>query len=348
MNRRLILLVAAAVIVLGGGVYYFALRKPAAIVLTGVVTTDSVRVSAMIQGRIGELDVKPGDTVKKGQLLARIQPQEAKADVAYYQHSQQASASAVKEADADLKLLEKQTRDQIRQAKANVAMTHAQVRQALADLENARLQFKREQGMRARQLDSQQALDIARTNYQSAKAHADSLKQQVQAAQAALGLAKANLEQIGVRKAALASANQQLAAAGAQTKKARVRLAYTEVRAPRAGIVDVRVALQGEIVNPGDTIVTLVDPNDLWVRADVEESYIDRIHLGDKLRVRLASGRERECKVFFRGVDADYATQRDVSRTKRDIKTFEIRLRCDNSDRSLALGMTVYVMLPLT
>jgi HlyD family secretion protein len=44
-------------------------------------------------------------------------------------------------------------------------------------------------------------------------------------------------------------------------------------------------------------------------------------------------------------VDADYATQRDVSRTKRDIKTFEIRLRCDNRDRKLAVGMTAYVNL---
>ena len=77
------------------------------------------------------------------------------------------------------------------------------------------------------------------------------------------------------------------------------------------------------------------------------ESYIDRIHLGDSLTVRLPSGATREGNVFFRGVDADYATQRDVSRTKRDIKTFEIRLRCDNSDRSLALGMTAYVTLPL-
>ena len=50
---------------------------------------------------------------------------------------------------------------------------------------------------------------------------------------------------------------------------------------------------------------------------------------------------------FYRGVDADYATQRDVSRTKRDIKTFEIRLRCDNEDRSLAVGMTAYVLLTL-
>ena len=45
-------------------------------------------------------------------------------------------------------------------------------------------------------------------------------------------------------------------------------------------------------------------------------------------------------------MDADFATQRDVSRTKRDIKTFEIRLRCDNKDRALAVGMTAYVILP--
>jgi len=89
-----------------------------------------------------------------------------------------------------------------------------------------------------------------------------------------------------------------------------------------------------------------VNPDDLWVRADVEESYIDRVKVGDKLRVRLPSGEEREGTLFFRGVDASFATQRDVSRTKRDIKTFEIRLRLDNTDRRLAVGMTAYVLLP--
>jgi len=48
-----------------------------------------------------------------------------------------------------------------------------------------------------------------------------------------------------------------------------------------------------------------------------------------------------------RGVDAAFATQRDVSRTKRDIRTFEVRLRVDNRDRALALGMTAYVSLPV-
>ena len=89
-----------------------------------------------------------------------------------------------------------------------------------------------------------------------------------------------------------------------------------------------------------------INPDDLWVRIDVEETYIDRVRVGDTLTVRLPSGDERQGTVFYRGVDAGYATQRDVSRTKRDIKTFELRLRVDNADRRLAVGMTAYVVLP--
>jgi HlyD family secretion protein len=80
---------------------------------------------------------------------------------------------------------------------------------------------------------------------------------------------------------------------------------------------------------------------------DVEESYIDRVRIGDKMTVRLPSDVERDGTVIFRGLDASFATQRDVSRTKRDIKTFEVRLKMDNSDRRLAVGMTAYVLLPL-
>jgi multidrug resistance efflux pump len=165
------------------------------------------------------------------------------------------------------------------------------------------------------------------------------------AAEAAVALAKSTSGQIAARRAALAASKDQHAAASAQTQRARVQLDYTQIHAPSGGIVDVRAALQGEVVNPGQGIVTLIDPSQLWVRADVEESYIDSFKLGDKLPVRLPSGAERTGTVYFRGIDADYATQRDVSRTKRDIKTFEIRLRCNNDDRALAVGMTAYVTL---
>jgi HlyD family secretion protein len=346
MNRRRIVLLAVVAVLAGAGAYYLTARQPPSIVLTGIVATDDVRVGAMIQGRLEELMVDSGDTVDKGQLLARIQPQEPQADVEFYKNSEQASAAAVDEARAQLKLLETQTREQIRQASANLASARAQAEQADADLENAQLKFDRARDLRRQAANSEQDLDEARTARDAAKARADSVHRQVQAAEAALALAEANAEQIAARKAALEATSRQLAAAGAQTQKAEVRLAYTEVRAPISGIVDVRAALAGEVVNPGQTIVSLIDPDDLWIRADVEESYIDAIHVGDKMQIRFPSGQTREGTVFFRGVDAAYATQRDVSRTKRDIKTFEIRLRCDNTDRSLALGMTAYVLLP--
>ena len=138
------------------------------------------------------------------------------------------------------------------------------------------------------------------------------------------------------------------AAAEAQKAKANVRLRYTELFAPIDGIVDVRAVRQGEVVTPGQPVVTLINPDDLWVRCDVEETYIDRVKIGDTIRVRLPSGEERDGTVFYRGADAAFATQRDVSRTKRDIKTFEIRLRVDNRDRRLAVGQTAYVLLPVS
>lgn len=143
------------------------------------------------------------------------------------------------------------------------------------------------------------------------------------------------------------AARKQLDAAQAQKQKAEVQLNYTDVNSPIDGIVDFRAAREGEVVNLGQAIVTLINQDDLWVRADVEETYITSIHLKDKMTVRLPDGTERTGSVFYIGKDADYATQRDVSRTKRDIKTFEVRLRCDNSDRALEVGMTAYVIMPL-
>ncbi|HXD17009.1 MAG TPA: HlyD family efflux transporter periplasmic adaptor subunit, partial [Vicinamibacterales bacterium] len=121
---------------------------------------------------------------------------------------------------------------------------------------------------------------------------------------------------------------------------------YADVTAPIDGVVVVRAARQGEMVATGQPIATLIDPDSLWIRADIEETYIERVRIGDQLTVRLPSGTEMPGTVVYRSVDADFATQRDVSRTKRDIKTFEVRLRVDNSDRRLAVGMTAYVLLP--
>jgi len=335
------------VLIIGVAIYFAIARPPREIVLSGIVTTDEVIVSPQIQGRLQQVLVDRGDSVTNGQLLAVIQPQTQQAEMSFYTSSEESSASQVAQAEADLRFQEAQTSNQVAQAEANLASAQAQTIAAAADLDNARLAFQRQENLNKSGVESQQIYDQTRTANDAAKARLEAADKQAKAAEAAVALAKSNSEQISARHAAFEASRHQLAAAGAQKEKAEVQLSYTQIRSPLDAIVDTRAALPGEVVNPGQAIVTLINQDDLWVRADVEESYIDRIHLRDKLQVKLPSGAMREGEVFFRGVDADYATQRDVSRTKRDIKTFEIRLHCDNRDRSLAVGMTAYVSLPL-
>jgi HlyD family secretion protein len=347
MKRKILVAILIVIVVGGGVVYYKAVTRPRPIILTGIVTTNEVNASSQIQGQLAQVLVKEGDIVKPGQLLAVIEPQELRADESYYLHSQRGTAAQVSEAEAALKFQEAQTRDQIKQAEAALAAAQAQENEANADLDLDRVNYQRTEGLYRQKIVSDQALDQARAAFEAQKAHVESLRKQVDAQRAAVALARANEDQIAVRRSQLLAVQRQFAAAGAQRSKAQVRLDYTEIRSPIPGVISVLAALQGEVVNIGQPIVSIVNPDDLWVRADVPETYIDRVRLGDRMAVRLPSGAERLGTVFYRGVDADYATQRDVSRTKRDIKTFELRLRVDNSDRRLWPGMTAYVTLPL-
>jgi multidrug resistance efflux pump len=339
----LLVLVAAA----AGGWYVYTHSRPTTLVLTGIVTTNDVIVSPQIAGQIGDLLVKEGDTVKRDQVVAVIRPDELQADTAYYRNNVAGMASQVAESEAALRYQEQQTRDQISQAEAALASVEAQVKAASADLESARLTYTRTQDLAQQKVASPQELDQARTGFAAAQAKVDALNKQVEAQRATVAMARSQAEQIAVRRSQVQANTHMQAAAAAQQAKADVRLRYTELRAPIDGIVDVRAARPGEVVNPGQPVVTLINPDDLWVRADVEETYIDRVRLGDTMTIRLPSGDERQGTVIYRGVDAGFATQRDVSRTKRDIKTFEVRLRADNRDRHLAVGMTAYVLLPL-
>jgi HlyD family secretion protein len=346
MKRKIVLAILIVIVIGGGVVYYKAVTRPRPIILTGIITTNEVNASSQIQGQLARVLVKEGDIVKPGQLLAVIEPQELRADESYYLHSQLGTAAQVSEAAAALKFQEAQTRDQIKQAEAALAAAEAQENEAKADLDLDRANYQRTEGLYRQKIVSDQALDQARAAFEAQKAHVESLRKQVDAQRAAVALARANEDQIAVRRSQLLAVQRQFAAAGAQRSKAQVRLDYTDIRSPIPGVISVLAALQGEVVNVGQPIVSIVNPDDLWVRADVPETYIDRVRLDDHMTVRLPSGAERVGTVFYRGVDADYATQRDVSRTKRDIKTFELRLRVDNSDRRLWPGMTAYVILP--
>lgn len=341
------LAVAALVVVLLAAVSYVLLRPPSTLTLTGIVTTNDVIVSPQIPGQLTRLLVTEGDSVAANQLIAVLSPRELRADQAFYSNSANALASQVRAGESDLKFEETQATQQLRQASANLSSALAQAAADSATMVNVKRVRDRYEALMSTGAVSPQQLDSARTAYTVAASRFDASAKQVDAQRAALALARAGEDQVSARRSALQASRQQQAAANAQTAKADVRLSYAEVRAPMAGIVDVRAAREGEFVNAGQPIVTLINPDSLWVRADVEESYIERVRLGDTLTVRLPSGDERTGTVFYRAVDAGFATQRDVSRTKRDIRTFEIRLRVNNKDRRLAVGMTAYVMLPV-
>jgi HlyD family secretion protein len=347
MKRLLRALPLLAVLGLTVGAWWYTSRPPTSLTLTGVVTTDHIVVSPQITGRLTQLMAREGDTVKTGQLLAVLAPDELREERAYYSFSAAGMGSQVQESEAALRLQERQSTDQIAQAEATLASTESQLAATQAELDNSKVVFERTQRMTKEGVDTVQALDAARTAYDVNRSRLAALLKQIDAQKAAAALARAGAEQVAMRRSQVTANKQQQAAAAAQRARADVRLAYTEIHAPIDGIVDVRAALPGEVVNPGQPVVTLINQDDLWVRIDVEETYIDRVRNGDTLTVRLPSGAERKGTVFYRAADAGFATQRDVSRTKRDIKTFEVRLRVDNADRRLAAGMTAYVQLPL-
>jgi HlyD family secretion protein len=107
----------------------------------------------------------------------------------------------------------------------------------------------------------------------------------------------------------------------------------------------VRAARQGEVLNPGQPIVTIIDFSDTWVRAAIPETQADHIGLGDTLRIRLPGGTMTSGKVFFKSAEADFATQRDVSRRKRDIKTIVLKVRLDNPKGAYVPGMTAEILV---
>jgi len=240
-----------------------------------------------------------------------------------------------------------QTDASVRQTEASITAVSAQLEQSRAALWRDQQTYQRTQGLYDAKVASAQDRDLADAAVRTSQAAVKSLEEQVKAQEALRSVAQANRKQLDIQQMDLAGAQAQLQQARAEVEGAVTRLGYTKVYSPLDGIVSVRAARQGEMIAAGSPIVTIIDVDHLWVQTGVEESLVNSIQFDQSLRVRLPSGEEIQGKVFFKGVESEFATQRDVSRTKRDIKTFEIRLRVDNADRRLAVGMTAYVLLPL-
>ena len=337
----------AVIFVVVLAVYYFTTPHGSELPLTGVVDGNEVIVSPQITGRIVKLDVDEGIQVKQGQLIAELDPKELEANLLAAKANVTSLQAQVTAANHNYTWTNDQTGAAIEQAKARVTSSDAQLQQAEAQLALNQSDLKRMQHLYDEKIVSAQDYDHASTAVKMAQANVDALKQAAQAEAAALNVAQANRKQVDVRQSDISATLAQLQQARADEAQVAAQLSYTKIYAPSDGVVSVRVAKQGEVIAQGAPIVVLVDISNLWVRADVEETYIDDVRFGQTMRVRLPSGDILQGKVFYKGVENDFATQRDVSRTKRDIKTFAIKVTLPSDDGRLFVGMTATVLLPV-
>jgi multidrug resistance efflux pump len=342
-NRFLILLSIIFVIAL---IYYIASADHSRdLVLIGTVDSNQVIVSAQVEGRIQKLLVDEGTPVKAGDLIAVLDPSELQTQEAAATANIASLQMKVQEMQHTEKSTSGSTSSDVANARAKLASAQAQLLQAKATLERTESDSRRTVALAKAGVASDQDRVQAETNLQAAQATVQAQQELVRAAEADLTSAVARTQQANAAKSTVQSTEADLKNAIAQKNQAAVRLGYTNVYAPVTGTVSVRAARQGEVVNIGAPIVTIVDLTDTWVRAAIPETQADHIGLGDVLRIRLPGGTLINGRVFFKGVEADFATQRDVSRRKRDIRTIVLKVRLDNPNGAFVPGMTAEVLV---
>jgi len=326
--------------------YLYSTRGTTDVVLIGTVDANQVIVSSKVAGRIEHLLVDEGQSVKAGELIAVID-----------------SADLVAERDSARATLEG-LRDQVKQTGESYASTHgetdAQVKNASAALLAAQASLEEsEANERQQELDthrtvrlaeqgisSQQDRDRAEQTLKADQARVRANREQVSAAQATLVTMQARVHQAAAARSNIAATQGQMDANRAKLEEAEVRLGYTKIYSPVTGTVSVRAAREGEVVAMSTPIVTIVDLTQTWVYAAMPETQAQAAKLGDTLQIRMPGGEQVVGKIIAKAAESDFATERDYSRTKRDIRTVRLKLLIDNPRETYVPGMTAEVLLP--
>jgi multidrug resistance efflux pump len=343
--RNKVLIFLGVIFVVALGYYLFFTPSSKELVLIGTVDSNQVIVSPQVEGRISRLLVEEGTQVKQGDLIAVLDPAELEAQARAAAATMDSLRSQVNATQATQQATQGSTTSNVANAQARLQSARAQLTQAEATLVRVQSDSKRTIDLAAAGVASEQERVQAESNLNAQQATVQALKDQVAASEADLNTAIANTHQAHAAESTVKSTQGQLANAEAQLKQAEVRLGYTKIYAPVTGTVSVRAAREGEVLNPGQAIVTIVDLSDTWVRAAVPETSADHIGLGDTLRIQLPGGTITTGKVFFKSVEADFATQRDVNRRKRDIRTIVLKVRLANPKGAFVPGMTANVLI---
>jgi HlyD family secretion protein len=316
------------------------------LVLVGVIDANDVVVTPRVQARLDSLMIDEGMTVTAGQLIARLESSELAAQAA-------SIAAAASGAAAQL--------DESRSSERQVAGSNEATRAAArARLASAQAALAREQSQLAQDSSDAARLtmlgrsggespaDVERSTYtfRTQQAVVAARREEVSAAQADVANAESGTHAVAAARSVIATTEARVRGAKADSIAAATRLSYTELRAPVSGVVQVVTARRGELVGPGTPVAVIVDPDAIWVRVSVPENSAAGIAVGDSLTVKLESDQSVRGRVISKAIEGEFATQRDVSSAKRDIRALALRVAIPNPRHALVPGMTAQVILP--
>lgn len=183
--------------------------------------------------------------------------------------------------------------------------------------------------------------ELVRLDRSALKLQLEQAKQGVTAAKAAVTNAR---EDDDSTKADVTAAEARLEQARAAVELARVQLSYTLVTAPRNGRVVSLTTNPGQNAAPGRTLLTLVDPSDLFVRVFVPETEIGNVKVGQAASATTDSSDQTfEGTVSFIASEAEFTPNNVQTREQRVKLVYEVRIRIADSSGTLKAGMPVDV-----
>lgn len=387
MKRILPILLIAA---LGfGGYYFWNLRQEAAnasrIQFSGNMELTQADLAFKIAGRLVELNVREGDFVKKGQVIAKIdaiqtqrakEREEASLGMAQSNMAQSKTAIAMQRETVESDIQLKQA--DIRAAKAKldellagsrpqeILQTEAAVSDAASQVEQARLDWERAQKLFGNEDISRAQYDQFRTRNQSAqmmlkqaqeraaiikegprKEDIENARAQLQRTQAALRMSEANRLEVKRREQELQARASDIERAQAQVGISVSQLDDTVLVAPMDGVVLVKSAELGEVVAAGATVVSIGDLARPWVRGYIGAKDLDRIALGQSAQVTSDSGKTYTGRVSFVASEAEFTPKQIQTKDERQKLVYRIKVAVDNDKLELKNNMPVDTLIEL-
>ncbi|MGD8278569.1 MAG: HlyD family secretion protein [Gemmatimonadota bacterium] len=229
------------------------------------VTGRLVPVLAKVGGYASTVRAEDNQHVAAGETLVTIDERELSQRLA------QAEAElAAAEAAAGVAGTPGQVQAQVEQARRQRAALDAQIEAAQANVDRAERDLSRLEGLADKQIISQQQLDAARAAVDAGRAGLRALQEQRSAADAAVATAQAGLRQ----------AQARLEAARVAVDAARLQLSYARVTAPVAGLVAKRSAEPGQLLQPGQPLLTIVADSGIYITANFKETQVSDIRPG--------------------------------------------------------------------